>query len=763
VRTWRFRAAGAAVAVFAIALSIALTLRPGGESISTSLDDATEAFAAYVAALFTALAARHERGRVRWAWAALCGYALLWGAGQSLWLWKEVIRQEDVPTLWWTDACFLTSSLFALVAAVLFQPVAQTTLARLRGFLDALLIGSALVLVGWATVMGAVFDASGFTSLEKTVMLAYPVGDVVVVTVLITAALRYGARVRGALLLVTLGIVGIFVADGWYAYQNATGTFGSGTPLDAMWTNGFLLVGLGGLAALLSPRQDARPAGIGDELSRFGRFLPLGLVVVACVVTAYQRLALGHTHWVVLGSMISLVLLASIRQVVTLTDNAKMGRSLAEQATRDSLTGLLNRRAFRLHLLEALQECGDGDAPCAALLYLDLDGFKAINDGHGHAAGDALLTTMGRRLAATVRGDDMVARLGGDEFAVLVRGDVQQAALLAAERIRARVCEPVHLGGTEMMVSVSIGIAFASAGDTPETLLGHADVAMYRAKAAGRNRHEVFDAETHRTVVERLRLQADLRVALERHQLLLHYQPICDLHSGRVVGAEALVRWNHPEHGLLTSEAFVPLAEETGTVVEMGRWILREACAQAAQWQADGLFYVSVNVTARQLREPEFVRDVYEALVKNRLAPLALVLEVTESDVMEESNAAGAALLELRQHGVRIAMDDFGTGYSSLSNLCSIPVDILKTDGMFVRAAAGTPGALVASSILALGSSLGLTLVAEGIEDAQCARAMAEMGYRYGQGFHLGRPAPADQLTALGFLPRSAGEMSWPA
>jgi EAL domain-containing protein (putative c-di-GMP-specific phosphodiesterase class I) len=286
---------------------------------------------------------------------------------------------------------------------------------------------------------------------------------------------------------------------------------------------------------------------------------------------------------------------------------------------------------------------------------------------------------------------------------------------------------------------------------------------MYRAKAAGRDRHEVFDADTHRSVVERLRLQADLRVAMERRQLVLHYQPICDLRDGRVAGVEALVRWNHPEHGLLTSEAFVPLAEETGTVVEMGRWILREACAQAVRWQGEGLFFVTVNVTARQLREPGFVSDVYEALVRNQLPPQALVMEVTESDVMEEGNAAGAALLQLRQHGVRIAMDDFGTGYSSLSNLCRFPVDILKTDGMFVRAAEGTPGALVASSILALGSSLGLTLVAEGIEDAQCARAMAEMGYRFGQGFHLGRPAPADQLTALGFLPRSADEMSWPA
>jgi len=760
VRTWRFRLAAIAVAAVSIALGVSLTLQPGGPSLATSLDDTTEAAAALIAAVLTGLAARREGGRARLAWASLCGYATVWGAGQTLWLWKEVILQQEVPGVWFTDAFFLSSSVFAVVAALFFQPSAQSALARLRGFLDGLLVGAALLLVGWVAVLGGLFVLNGVSTLEKVVMLAYPLGDVLVVTVVLTAALRLGPRVRTSLALVIAGVVAILVADSWFAYLNASNGFDSGSPFDAMWTNGFLLIGLGGYATVLAPRRSRQPAAApAGEQSRFGRYLPFLLVILACGVTVYQRIRYGFTEAPVLGSMISLVLLASTRQLVTLADNLRMGRRLVEEATSDALTGLLNRREFHARVLDALCTTGDADSPRVAVLYIDIDGFKAVNDTHGHAAGDVLLTAVGRRLVNTVRGHDIVGRIGGDEFAVLLRGDgVESAALQVADRVIARLREPVHLADVEMMVSASVGIAVAAADDTPETLLGHADVAMYRAKASGRDRHEVFDADAHRAVMGRLRLQAELRVALEKRQFILHYQPIVDMRRGRIVGVEALARWDHPERGLLRAGDFVPLAEEAGVIVELGRHYLREACRQAARWQEQGMFFVSVNVTARQLRQDDFTADVFAALVDSGLKPQALVLEVTESDVMEEGTAADVALAELRGHGIRIAMDDFGTGYSSLSNLCRIPVDILKTDGMFVRAAEGSPGALVAQAILALGTSLGLILVAEGIEDEERARTMAAMGYQFGQGYHLGRPAPADQLSALGFLPRSTAE-----
>jgi diguanylate cyclase len=761
VRTWRFRAAAAAVAVCSVVLATVMTVGVGGHDTEVIVDDISEAAAAFVAAALCALAARREMGRARLAWASLAGYAGVWGGGQTLWNVKELALHQTVPTLWFTDAFFLGSMAFALAAAVLFQPRALTALGRLAGFLDALLIGSALVLVGWATVVGAVFDGSADTLLQKLVLLAYPVLDIVVATVIVTAAVRLGTRMRLALLLVTLGVLAIFVADGWFAFQNAKGTFGSGSPLDSMWTTGFLLVALGGLGTVLVPdgEQRSRVAASGDEQSRISIALPLVLVLLACGLTMQQRYAQGNIEWVVLGAMVALAILGSVRQLVHIADNRRMAHTLAEQATRDALTGLLNRREFNARLHDALLACEPQHS--LALLFIDLDGFKAINDTHGHATGDIVLNAVARRISAAVRPGDLVARLGGDEFAVLLSdgGNPHSAAVSSAERIRARLREPVRAGvSTELICSVSIGIAVTDSVDIPpETLLGRADVAMYRAKAKGRDRYEVFDAGTHDAVVGRLRLQTDIRLALERRQFILHFQPIVDLVTGRVVGVEALARWLHPDRGLLHSDQFIPVAEDSGVIVDLGRWFLREACRQAAQWQGGGeVIYVSVNVAARQLRELTFVRDVFDALVEFQLPPQALVLEMTESDVMEEGTAADVALAELRRHGIRIAMDDFGTGFSSLSNLCRIPVDMLKTDGMFVRAEDGSAGAVVASAILALGTSLGLTLVAEGIESRERAQAMRDMGYRFGQGWHLGRPAAADQLMALGFLPSRA-------
>ncbi|HEV7679440.1 MAG TPA: EAL domain-containing protein [Candidatus Dormibacteraeota bacterium] len=759
MRTWRFRAAAAAVAVCAVVLATVMTVGVGGHDAQMAVDDISESVAAFVAAALCALAARREFGRARLAWASLAGYAGVWGAGQTLWNVRELWLHQAIPTLWFTDAFYLGAMVFALAAAFLFQPRAQTGLARLAGFLDGLLIGSALLLVGWTTVVGAVFNGSADTVVQKAVLLAYPVLDIVVAAVIVTAAVRLGTRMRLTLFFVTLGILAIFVADGWFAYQNAKGTFSSGSPLDSMWTTGFLIVALGGLGTVLAPdgEQRVRVTASGDEQSRISLALPLLMVLLACAFTVQQRYVRGDTEWVVLGAMVALAILGSVRQLVHIAANRRMAHSLAEQATRDALTGLLNRREFSVRLDGALQACGPDHA--VALLFIDLDGFKAINDTHGHAAGDVVLNAVARRIGAAVRPGDLVARLGGDEFAVLLTGgrNPHNAAVSSAERIRARLREPVRAGEhTELITSVSIGIAVTDSVETPaETLVGRADVAMYRAKAKGRDRYDVFDAGTHDAVVGRLRLQTDIRLALERRQFLLHFQPIVDLVTGRVVGVESLARWLHPERGLLHSDKFVPVAEDSGVIVELGRWFLREACRQAAQWQGGGgeVIYVSVNVAARQLREHTFVRDVFDALVEFQLPPQALVLEMTESDVMEEGTAADVALAELRRHGIRIAMDDFGTGFSSLSNLCRIPVDMLKTDGMFVRAEEGSPGALVASAILALGTSLGLSLVAEGIETAERAHAMRDMGYRFGQGYHLGRPAPADQLVALGFLP----------
>ena len=423
---------------------------------------------------------------------------------------------------------------------------------------------------------------------------------------------------------------------------------------------------------------------------------------------------------------------------------------LAYQAFHDPLTDLANRALFLERVAAALGRAG-ASPETVAVLFLDLDNFKTVNDSLGHSEGDRLLVAAAERLLNATRGCDTVARLGGDEFAVLlanVRNDHDITAV--ATRITAALRAPFALQGTEAFVSASVGIARATAGTGAEELLRNADAAMYSAKTRGKGRHVHFEAAMHAAVLARLALEADLRRAVAGGEFRLHYQPIVELASGRAVGVEALVRWAHPERGLVPPSEFVPFAEETGLIVPLGRWVLREACRQGAEWQGGPApLRVTVNLSGRQLHEASLVDDVRAALADSGLAPSALVLEVTESVMMEHTDGTLARLNELRALGVSLAVDDFGTGYSSLSYLQLFPVDTLKIDKTFVDAV-GQPGRdpVLARAIVALGGALQLTTIAEGIERVEQADELVRMGCLLGQGFHWAPPVDAATLTA---------------
>jgi diguanylate cyclase (GGDEF)-like protein len=408
------------------------------------------------------------------------------------------------------------------------------------------------------------------------------------------------------------------------------------------------------------------------------------------------------------------------------------------------------------------------------VLFLDLDDFKRVNDSFGHAEGDCLLIMVADRLVSATRGCDTVARLGGDEFAVLFTNlRDQEDAVTVADRITRAMREPISLGGTQVTISPSVGIATAGHGSSSDALLRNADVAMYRAKASGKGRHAVFEPSMHAEVLVRVQLETDLRRAVERGELRLHYQPIVRLDDGEVAGAEALVRWEHPERGLVFPSDFIPLAEETGLVVPLGRWVLGEACRQARHWYerqpgtvpaapagSDGSLPlgVTVNISGRQLAEASFVDDVHAALDRSGLSPQCLVLEITESVVMQHTDATLDKLHALKALGVRLAVDDFGTGYSSLSYLQRFPLDILKIDKAFVGPVAmGAGDPVLARAIIALGQTLRLETVAEGIEHAaQCDELLA-LGCKYGQGYHFGRPVPMEELDHRSIGGRAEG------
>ena len=426
---------------------------------------------------------------------------------------------------------------------------------------------------------------------------------------------------------------------------------------------------------------------------------------------------------------------------------------LARQAFYDPLTGLPNRVLFTFSIERALAGARR-DKVGVAVMFLDLDRFKAVNDTLGHHAGDQLLSMLAQRLRSSVRPGDTVARLGGDEFTVLLEDiTLPDQAEAVARRIVERLDQPFTIDDRDLRVTASIGIAFGTDADAqPADLLRFADAAMYRAKTEGKARYVVFDRGMQADWVARTDLEDDLRRSLDRDELRLHYQPIVDLRSGRMVGAEALVRWQHPERGLLLPPSFLRLAEETGLIVPLGTWVLESACRQARDWQrgrpGDMPFRVGVNLSARELQQPDLVERVTRVLRDTGLDPSAPRLETTEAAILEGGTATIATTEALAALGVRLALDDFGTGASSLTTLRRLPARALKLDQSFVARPEPADEAVI-RAVVDLAHALGMVVIAEGIETAeQLARARA-VGCDQGQGFLFSEPVAADELGAL--------------
>jgi len=440
-----------------------------------------------------------------------------------------------------------------------------------------------------------------------------------------------------------------------------------------------------------------------------------------------------------------------------ISERKKAEELLERRAFYDPLTELPNRALFldRLQHLFHRSRRALG-SPLFAVLYLDLDRFKSINDSLGHQAGDELLVGTARRLERCIRPGDTLARLGGDEFTVLL-DDVrcEADATLVAERIHQELAAPSKVGGYEVFTSVSVGIALSSAGyDRPEDMLRDADTAMYRAKAGGRARHQVFAGHMHQRAVSSLRLETDLRRAIERQEIVPHYQPIVDLDTGALLGFEALARWRHPTRGMLLPDLFIPVAEETGLVADIGEWMLAEACRQARAWQLAhprwSKLGISVNVSGRQLSQGGAAAEVERVLAATGLDPACLTLEITETALMNNLSTGAGVIQRLHAMSVGLHLDDFGTGYSSLAYLHSFPVHALKVDRSFINRMDHAPeqGAIV-KAIVTLAHNLGMEVVAEGVETHAQAQALRALRCRRAQGFLFSRPLPAGEVEPL--------------
>jgi diguanylate cyclase (GGDEF)-like protein len=735
----------------------------GDESARTLVGDLACLPPSLVVALLAWRAARRpvsDRPSAR-AWGLLAAAVLAYFLGDLVWFHIEIVLGlQPFPS--WADVGYLAFYPLALAGLLSFPGALRGHEQRARLALDTLTVVLGGSLLVWYFLLRPMALAEGAEPLAIALSTGYAVGDLALLFGVVGLLLRRpAAGRRGALALLIVGLSLFFVADLAFAWLNVQGAYHSGDWPDSLWIGALACMALG--AQVERVRVGRSPAGVPDEEAgpTWTRWLPYAAiaasVVLLLVVARDQALApLGE----LIGGVAALVGLIVGRQFLVLRENARLARQqaalvaeMAHRAAHDALTGLPNRVLLRERLAAALGRAGGGGA---ALLYLDLDNFKVVNDSRGHQAGDRLLVGVARRLRAAVRPADMVARLGGDEFTILLTERADMAAAMAvAERVAAALQTPFSVDGREFFASTSIGIAVSGpALNEPDDLLRAADTALYRAKRLGKGCAQTYDPSLQAEAERRLALEHDLRRALARGEFQVHYQPVVDLATGAVREVEALVRWRHPERGLVAPAEFLPVADETGLIVPIGQFVLDEACRQVMHWQAEfpsepplGL---AVNVSAREFRRPTLVVDIMRVLLTTGLPPSSLMLEITESSMMENAEATLAMLRELKALGVRLAVDDFGTGYSSLAYLKRFPVDALKVDRAFVRGLEQDheDQALV-SAMVAAADALRLTVVAEGIETAAQVELLRRRGCGLGQGFYFARPGDGAAIGAV--------------
>jgi diguanylate cyclase (GGDEF)-like protein len=643
----------------------------------------------------------------------------------------------------WADACYLSG--FPLMTASLYSLTRDRRVGEASRFLDAAIVATGLGLVYWVVVIDPMvgnMDASTPTYLAT---LGYPTSAVLLFAVVVRLVLRTGQRTPSFWLL-TAGGAAMLASSAFYSLTPSLG------PLAAdLVSGGYLFTYLCFVGAALHPT--ARDPGPQLSQDRFGparlALLTASTLLAPAVLLTEGVYRQGRVDWLAtgIGSIILFVLVMARLSGFVTTVQHQSGQ-LEFLAMTDGLTGLANRRRLEERLTAAV------DTGPVHLLILDLDGFKEVNDRLGHALGDRLLQAVTTRLVGVLRGSDLVARTGGDEFAVLVREATEGTVDAIAERITAVLRQPAEVDNHHLTVAASVGVADSAGTSDPYEVMRRADVAMYAAKRAGTGTHRWYHRHLDDQNGERVRLVQDLRVALETGQLHLAYQPIVSLPDGRVTSVEALIRWQHPQRGFISPVTFIPLAEQTGIILDVGAWVLRTACAQAVTWRATlgdaAPQRISVNVSARQLAEPNFTAEVAEVLAWTGLGAHNLILEVTETAVFGGGQAV-RTVKQLHELGVKIALDDFGTGHSSLGLLQTVPVDILKVDKSFVDTItmAGRH-AVIASALIHVSQGLGLSAIAEGVETAEQAAELYRLGYRLAQGYYFGKPTAEPEFAPAG-------------
>ncbi len=704
-----------------------------------------------LAAIYGALGAsgrclESPRLRSAWRWLALASASYLVGdVAQTVY---ELTSPEPFyPSV--ADLFYLIFYPLMLWGLLRFPTSSRNRSEGVRMLLDLAVVaiaGSAVVIY---LVIGPTAAQLASDPIQSAIAIAYPVGDMVLLAGLATLLLRRALPSSRLALQLLAAALTLFVAgDLIYSYITLHSSYRGGESLDSLWMVAIALLAVA--AAAQRPVDGVEVEAGSSQLQKLSR-LPYVAVGVGfgLLLVAQGDNPLFPDKAITITAVL-IAVLVSARQFLAQCDLLDSQGQLSHQALHDSLTGLPNRVLALDRAQQMLARSRRGHAPVAAL-YLDLDRFKDVNDSFGHAAGDELLQIVAARLTTIVREGDTAARLGGDEFVILLEGSTLDAGPeLVAERLLDVLRQPCDMGttaGRRLSTTASIGIALGVYASADE-LLHDADLAMYESKASGGNRYTLFESSMQRNSQRRLTMQMDLADAVEHQQLFLLYQPTFDLESKSVTGVEALIRWRHPTRGVVPPAEFIPIAEESGLVVPIGRWVLHEACMQASSWHRTGhAIHVAVNVSANQLDSGQLFRDVNDALKQSGVDPAALTLEVTETALMRDVDVAAECLQELKQLGIRIAIDDFGTGYSSLAYLRRLPADILKIDRSFIDGiATSKASAALVHTLVQLGETLNIETLAEGIENAAQLQILQRERCDQGQGFLFSRPLDVDAV-----------------